>query len=581
MERANYMKAEGRFFIFMYAISLSMILFPLVSNAAISPKISVRPTSVNLGSVKVNGISTPKTLTIKNTGKSDLVINSVTITGINASEFGFSPTNACPNTIATNASCQLTVIFRSASPFVKKSATLSISSNDPKKPTVNVKLMGQAPPPKISVATKAVKFATVHIGNTSAPQTITVKNTGISDLAINAIAVTGANADEFSETDNCKIVSQGNGCAIAVTLNPTSTGNKSAIVSISSNDPKNPIINVKLDGSGSGGTGHSYSKADLEGIWEMNDLASGDPWWGRATWAIGSDGSVSFTNAASSDGSAFLPSTAVTLIITNDGIITVADFTSLQCAMDSGKSIMVCTSTSPHGNTDMIILTKKATSYSMTDLVGTWETNGLASPGPWWQRGAVTIGSDGSFSGLFEGSDGSAKSLSGIFSITADGIITATGSNPNPSHRCVMDSDKSIVVCTNSNDSGSTTEMHIFAKKASSYSMADLVGKWEGNSLASGPCSPWWERASLTINGDGSLTASTVESTGQTHNITGAAGTVSISSDGMVAFHGDGGSDIDLSGSMDSDKTVMVWTGTFEGGCDGGTEIKIFSKKPN
>ena len=103
--------------------------------------------------------------------------------------------------------------------------------------------------------------------------------------------------------------------------------------------------------------------------------------------------------------------------------------------------------------------------YSMADLVGTWESNGLRSPGPWWQRGAVTIGSDGSFTGMFEGSDGSSKSLSGIFSITADGIITATGSNPNPSHRCVMDSGKSIVVCTNSNDSGSTTEMHIFVKK--------------------------------------------------------------------------------------------------------------------
>jgi hypothetical protein len=579
MERANYMKAEGRLFIFMCAISLSMILFPIAANAGISPKISVKPNSTNLGSVKVGGVSTPKMLTIKNTGKSELVISSVTIIGTNASEFGFSPENGCPNPISTNALCEVTVTFTPASPFVKKSAMLRFSSNDPKKPTVDVKLSGQAPPPNISVAPKAVKFATVNIGNTSAYQTITVKNTGISDLVINAIAVTGANADEFSETDNCKIVSQGNSCAIAVTLNPTSTGNKAAIMSISSNTPKKPITNVKLSGRGSGGTGQSYSMADLAGTWEMNDLGSPGPWWGRGALAVGSDGSF-YGTGNGSDGS--VNEVSGTFSITTDGIITATGSdisSSFRCVMDSGKSIVVCTNSTDGGSTDISIITKKASSYSMADLVGIWETNGLGSPGPWWQRGALTIGSDGSFSGIFDGSDGSSESLSGIFSITADGIITATGSNPNPSHRCVMDSGKRIVVCTNSNDNVSTTEMHIFVKKAVSYSMADLVGKWEGNSLASGPCTPWWERASLTINGNGSLTASTVESTGQTNNITGAAGTVSISSDGVVAFHG--GSDIDLAGSMDADKTVMVWTGTFGGGCDGGTEIKIFTKKPN
>ena len=462
MERANYMKAESWLFIFMCAISLSVILFPLVSNAEIPPKISVNTTSINLGSVKLDGVSTPYTLTIKNTGISDLIVNSITIAGTNATEF--SQTNDC-TTIPQGSSCTVNVTLTPTLPFGSKNSIMTILSNDPKKPTVNVKILGQAPPPKIAVTPTSVKIGSIPVSDISSPKVVTVKNTGISDLVVNSITIAGTNATEFSQTNDCTTLSQGTSCAIAVTLNPTSAGSKSAIMSISSDDPKKPIINVTLSGSGTGGTGQSYSKADLAGTWEMNDLASGDPWWGRATWAIGSDGSVTFTNAVSSDGSAFLPSTPVTLIITNDGIITVADFTSLQCAMDSGKSIMACTSTSPHGNTDMIILTKKAASYSKADLVGTWETNGLLCPGPWWQRGAVTIGSDGSFTGMFEGSDGSSKSLSGIFSITADGIITATGSNPNPSHRCVMDSGKSIVVCTNSNDSGSTTEMHIFVKK--------------------------------------------------------------------------------------------------------------------
>jgi hypothetical protein len=258
------MKAEGGLFLFMCAISLSMILFPLVSNAGtvpkiFVPKISVSPTPINFGSLKVGEVST-KTLTITNTGNADLVIDSITIKGINPSEFGFSPANGCPNPISMNASCQLTMTFTPVSPFVKKSATLSISSNDLKKPTINVKLLGQAAAPKISVTPKAIKFATVEVGDASAPQTITVKNTGISDLTINSIAVKGSNLGDFRETDDCTAVSQDNLCKIDVILDPTSAGSKSAIMSISSDDPKKPIINVKLSGTG------SHSPAYISGI---------------------------------------------------------------------------------------------------------------------------------------------------------------------------------------------------------------------------------------------------------------------------------------------------------------------------
>jgi hypothetical protein len=114
-DRANYIKAEGRLLI--WAISLSIILFPFLSNAATPPKISVKPRSVNLALVKVGGVSTPRMLTIKNTGKSDLVINSMTISGTNASEFGYRPTNGCPNQIPTNASCQVSATFTPRSPL--------------------------------------------------------------------------------------------------------------------------------------------------------------------------------------------------------------------------------------------------------------------------------------------------------------------------------------------------------------------------------------------------------------------------------------------------------------------------------
>src|SRR5512135_2080413 len=127
---------------------------------------------------------------------------------------------------------------------------------------------------------------------------------------------------------------------------------------------------------------------------------------------------------------------------------------------------------------------------------------------------------------------------------------------------------------------GSLADYYLWISRFSiSYSMADLAGTWAGNSLGSGPCTPWWERSDMTIAGDGSLAASTLESTGATHDINGGAGTISISTSGVATFSDGAGADVSLEGTMDAGKTVMVWTGTFGGGCAGGTEMKVFTKK--
>ncbi len=211
------------------------------------PIISVSPMSVDFGSAGVGSTSSPKTVTIKSTGNVDLIINSISVTGANQSEF--IQTNNC-STVSAQSVCPITVTFAPALPFGKESAILSISSNDPNKPTVNVKLSGQGAPPKISVAPQSVNFGSAQVGGISAPKVVTVKNTGISDLIINSIKVAGMNAPEFSQENNCSTIAKGNSCAISVTFSPASTGNKNAIIAISSNDPKQPTVNVKLSGQG-------------------------------------------------------------------------------------------------------------------------------------------------------------------------------------------------------------------------------------------------------------------------------------------------------------------------------------------
>jgi len=213
-----------------------------------TPKISVKPMSVNFGNVKLGGAS-GKTIMIKNTGTSDLLINNISLSGSNASEFG--QTNNC-TTVPTGGSCTITATFNpTLLPFGKKSATIVISSNDPKKPTVGVKLSGNAPPPKISASPMSVNFGSVQADTVSSPQMVTIKNTGTSDLLINNISLSGSNASEFGQTNNCTTVPTGGSCTITATFNPTLLpfGKKSATIVISSNDPKKPTENVKLSGN--------------------------------------------------------------------------------------------------------------------------------------------------------------------------------------------------------------------------------------------------------------------------------------------------------------------------------------------
>ena len=137
----------------------------LQQSTTYASKISAAPVSVNLGSVPVGGTSNAKTVAIKNTAKEDFVLNSITITGANQSEF--SHINVC-SIVPAKSECYIHVTFSPVAPFGKKTGIMSISFNDPKKTTINVKLSGQAPPPKISVSPHSVNFGPVAVGITSA-----------------------------------------------------------------------------------------------------------------------------------------------------------------------------------------------------------------------------------------------------------------------------------------------------------------------------------------------------------------------------------------------------------------------------
>jgi hypothetical protein len=227
------------------------------------PKISVVPKSVNFGKISVTATS-QSVITIQNTGASDLNITSVTIAGPGE----FTETNNCA-IVSPAGSCAITLTFEPTS-IGNKNATLSISSNDPKKPSLNVKLVGTALPPKIAISPSSLNFGSIEAGNISLSRTVTINNAGISDLIIEGIGITGPNASEFVQENDCTTIAEGETCVITGAFKPTSAGKKRAMLSISSSDPKKPTFNVKLSGTAS-------SPSSGTAIWDSSQ-------WDNCSW---------------------------------------------------------------------------------------------------------------------------------------------------------------------------------------------------------------------------------------------------------------------------------------------------------
>jgi len=93
-------------------------------------------------------------------------------------------------------------------------------------------------------------FGNIYVGN-SLFKTFNVSNTSIGYLTIQTVTVTGA-TDFGRNTDNCsgQTMPPGARCMVQASFSPVSMGTKTATLTIISNDPDTPILQVPLSGTG-------------------------------------------------------------------------------------------------------------------------------------------------------------------------------------------------------------------------------------------------------------------------------------------------------------------------------------------
>jgi sugar lactone lactonase YvrE len=206
------------------------------------PSVSLSPLSLNFASQAVGSDSSPQTVTLTNTGTVAVTITTASITGNNPSDFTLA--NSCGNNLQPNASCRMSITFKPVAGGTR-TALLTVTDNATGAPHT-VALNGLGVVPGIALYPSGLMFGTQPVDTTSAPQLVTLTNTGNSPLTITNVAA----SSDFAQTNNyAGVVMPGANCTISVTFTPTGSGLRTGIVTIADSSPGSPQT-VTLTGTG-------------------------------------------------------------------------------------------------------------------------------------------------------------------------------------------------------------------------------------------------------------------------------------------------------------------------------------------
>ncbi len=199
--------------------------------------------------------STPQVIVLTNTGNASLSLTSIKIATSNTSDF--SQSNTCPASLAANANCTISVTFIPTKTG-NRSSEVKITDNASGSPQI-VPISGVGVAPIATLSPLSLSFTGILVGTSSSPVAITVSNTGTADLTISSLMATG----DFSQTNNCSVVSAGTSCVINVTFSPTAVWSRGGSIVITDNAYNNPQQVAFLVGMGNSGAAASLSTKSL------------------------------------------------------------------------------------------------------------------------------------------------------------------------------------------------------------------------------------------------------------------------------------------------------------------------------
>jgi len=211
-----------------------------LSGTGVDLTVTLNPSSMKFGVQQVNTRSAPQLATLTNHGSQPVTISSI------SADSPFSQNNNCPSTLEPNSSCHIHVIF---TPTDRGAAhgRLVVRDNAQGSPQTAA-LSGTGTVVKLKP--DSVNFGNQKVGTQSSPHAVKLMNIASTSLSISKITLAGAEAGDFSQTNDC-----GNGvppessCTIEVTFAPAAKGKRTADVEVYDDGGGSPQ-KVALAGTG-------------------------------------------------------------------------------------------------------------------------------------------------------------------------------------------------------------------------------------------------------------------------------------------------------------------------------------------
>jgi hypothetical protein len=221
-------------------ISLGMVFGFASVISAPAQTATLSPTSLTYDNLPVDTTSSPKTVTLENTGAATLDISNIT-----ASAYFAISTNTCGATLDAGKKCKVSVTF-TPTQLGTISGTLSFSDNAPDSPQA-VSLSGTAIP-QVATTPTSLAFST-PLGFTSLPENVKLKNNLSTTLTGISYSTTGPFAIFDTRTTCLTTLAPHTACTIRVTFSASQTGTATGTLLVSDSDGTQT---VSLSGTSTG-----------------------------------------------------------------------------------------------------------------------------------------------------------------------------------------------------------------------------------------------------------------------------------------------------------------------------------------
>ena len=270
--------------------------------AASAPNVSASPSSLAFGTVAVGSTSGSQTITVSNTGTAAATNMSYPLAPPKFNKGG----TCAGATLNAGASCTVTFTYSPTS-ATTDNPTYTITGGGATMP-ISLSGTGMAPQPaSLQAAPTSLSFGNVTLGSASAPQSITISNSGGSSAA--GVAITNSNAARFTVSGNTcgATIAAGGSCSLNVSYSPSAATTDNANLTINYQGGTPVLVAI----SGTGTSAPAPSLGASPGSLAFGNVTAGTTSAAKAV-------TVSNTGSAQASGISFASSNAAEFVVSGN-----------------------------------------------------------------------------------------------------------------------------------------------------------------------------------------------------------------------------------------------------------------------